>query len=72
MGPTQLPSIKWGCGVSVLLKWLGSEVDHLIPTSIERRNVWSYTSTPPVPLWQVCGQLYLCINGFNNNVAYNF
>ena len=69
MGPTQLPSIKWGSGVFLLLKWLGSEVNHLIPTSIERRNV---CLLPLVPLWQVCGHLYLCINGFNNNVVYNF
>jgi hypothetical protein len=47
LGPTQLPSIKWVLGVFRGLKWLGSEADHLIPTSIERRNVWIYTSTPP-------------------------
>ena len=46
-GPTQLPSIKWVPGVFSGLKWLGSEFHHLIPTSIESRNVWIYTSTPP-------------------------
>jgi len=47
LGPTHLPSIKWVRGVFLGLKWLGSEADHLIPTSTEIRNVWIYTSTPP-------------------------
>jgi len=45
-GPTQLPSVKWVPGVFPGLKWLGSESDHLIPTSIECWDVGGYTSTP--------------------------
>jgi len=45
LGPTQLPSIKWVLGVFLGLKWQGSESDHLIPTSIEGRNVWRYISS---------------------------
>jgi len=65
LGPTGLPSIKWVPGVFLRLKWLGSETDHLIPTSTESRNVWSYTCNPLVALWQACGHLYLYVNGFN-------
>ena len=46
LGPTQLPSIKWVLGVFLGLKRLGSEADHLIPNSMERRNVWSNNATP--------------------------
>jgi hypothetical protein len=32
------------------VKWLGSEVCHSPPPSAEVKNVWSYTSTPPIRL----------------------
>jgi len=45
LGPTQ-PPVQWVLGV----KQLGHEVDHSPPSSAEVKNVWNYTSTPPVHL----------------------
>ena len=45
LGPPQLLSIEWVPGVFPRLKWLKSELNHLILTRIEGTNVWSYTST---------------------------
>jgi hypothetical protein len=70
--PTQLPSIKRVLVMFRGLKWLGSEADRLSSTSIEDRNVWSYTSAPHMPLWQACGYFYLYNSGFNKSFAYHF
>jgi hypothetical protein len=64
MGPTQ-PPIQWVPGaLSLGVKWPGQEADHSLPSSAEDKNVWSYTSTPPICLMAWCsseaqGQLYL-------------
>jgi hypothetical protein len=45
------PPIQWVPeALTLLLKWLGLEAGHSPPSSTEVRNVWSYTSTPPVRL----------------------
>jgi len=47
--PTQAP-IQWVTGALVLgVNQAGHKADHLSPSS-EIKNVWSYTSTPPMPL----------------------
>jgi len=61
-----------GSGVFLGLKWLGTEADHLIPNGTESRNVWCYTSTPLVSLWQAFGHRYRYVSGFNKNFADNF
>jgi hypothetical protein len=33
--------------VSVGVKWLGHEADHLPPSYAEVKNAWGYTNTPP-------------------------
>jgi hypothetical protein len=46
LGPTQ-PPIQWVPGtLSLGVKRLGREADHLRPSSVEVKNAWSYTSTP--------------------------
>jgi len=48
-GPTQ-PPLQWVQGA--LTPWIkqpGYEADHLPPSSAKVKNVWSYTSIPP--LW---------------------
>jgi hypothetical protein len=48
--PTQ-PPIQWVPGtLSLGIKWPGREADHSPPTSVEVKNTWSYTSTPPIRL----------------------
>jgi hypothetical protein len=50
LGPTQ-PPIQWVPGaLSLGIKQLGHEADHSPPSSAQVKNVWSYTSTPPVRL----------------------
>jgi hypothetical protein len=50
LGPTQ-PLIQWVAVVlSLGVKRPGGEADHSPPSSVEVKNVWSYTSTPPVRL----------------------
>jgi hypothetical protein len=50
LGPTQ-PPIQWVPGVlSLGVKRPGRETDHLPPSSAEIKNVWSFTSTPPICL----------------------
>jgi hypothetical protein len=48
--PTQ-PTIQWvRGGLSLGVKWPGREADHSPQCSVEVKNVWSYTSTPPIRL----------------------
>jgi hypothetical protein len=50
LGPTQ-PPIQWVLGaLSLGVKRSGREADHSPPFSAEVKNVWSYTSTPPIRL----------------------
>jgi hypothetical protein len=50
LGPTQHP-IQWVPGaLSLGVKRPGREADHSPPCSAEFKNVWSYTSTPPIGL----------------------
>jgi hypothetical protein len=50
LGPTQ-PPIHWVLGaLSLGLKRPGREADNSPPSSIEVKNVWSYTSTPSIRL----------------------
>jgi hypothetical protein len=51
--PTQ-PPIQWVPGaLSLRVKWQRREADHSPPSSAKVKNVWSYTSTPPI-----------CLHGF--------
>jgi hypothetical protein len=53
LGPTQ-PPIQWvSRALSLGVKWPGREADHSPPSSAEVKNVWSYTSTPPISLHDV-------------------
>jgi hypothetical protein len=46
--PTQR-CVQWLLGVlTIRVEWPGCEADHLPPPSAEVKNVWMYTSTPPV------------------------
>jgi len=46
LGPTQ-PPLQCVPGVlSPRLKWPGRETDRLLPSSVEVKSAWSYTSTP--------------------------
>jgi len=50
LGPTQ-PPIHWVPGaLSQGVKQLGHEADHSPPSSAEVKNMWSYTSVPPICL----------------------
>jgi hypothetical protein len=50
LGTTQ-PPIQWVPGaLSLGIKQPGHEADHSPPPSAEVKNVWSYTSTPPIRL----------------------
>jgi len=50
LGPTQ-PPIQWVPGaLSLGVKQLGHEADHSPPSSAEVKNMWSYTSVPPICL----------------------
>jgi hypothetical protein len=47
LGPIQ-PPIQWVPGaLSPRVKQVGREGDHSLPSSVEVKNAWSYTSTPP-------------------------
>jgi hypothetical protein len=49
LGPTQ--PIQWVPGVLFLgKKRPGHEADYSPPSSVEIKNAWSYTSTPPIRL----------------------
>jgi len=49
------PPIKWIAGsLSLGIKWLGHEADHSFSPSARVKNVWNYTSPPPVRL---CGMM---------------
>jgi hypothetical protein len=49
LGPTQ-PPVQWvPSDLSLRVKRPGREADHS-PSSVEVKNVWSYTSTPPCVL----------------------
>jgi hypothetical protein len=51
LGPTQ-PPIQWVPGVlSLGVMQLGHEANHSPPSSAKVKNVWSYTSTPPMFSW---------------------
>jgi len=39
--PTSYPG-----ALSLRVKWLGCEADHLPPSSVEVKNAWRYNSTP--------------------------
>jgi hypothetical protein len=53
LGPTQ-PPIQWLPGaLSLGVKRPGREADHSFPPSVETKNAWSYSSTPPVRLYGV-------------------
>jgi len=55
--PSFLSSGYQGPGfLSPVVKWMGHETDHLPPSRAEVKNVWSYTSTPPI-----------CLNGMVHN-----
>jgi len=50
LGPTQ-PPIEWVSGALPLgVKQPGCEADHSPPSIAKVKNVWSYTSTPPISL----------------------
>jgi hypothetical protein len=50
LGPTQ-PLTQWVPGVLTTgAKQPGRQADHSLKSSIEVKNTWSYTSTPPVRL----------------------
>jgi hypothetical protein len=50
LGPT-LPPIHWVPGaLSLGVKRPGRDADHSPPSNSEVKNVWSYTSTPPIHL----------------------
>jgi hypothetical protein len=49
--PTQFP-IELLLGLCMEVKWLGCEVNHLLPSNAEIKNVWSYTS---LSLVRLCG-----------------
>jgi hypothetical protein len=50
LGPTQ-PPIQWIPGaLSLGVKRPGREADHSRPSSVEVKNAWSYTCTPPIRL----------------------
>jgi hypothetical protein len=50
LAPTQ-PPIQWVPGAfSLGVKRPGREADHSPPSSAEVKNVWRYTSTPPIRL----------------------
>jgi hypothetical protein len=68
LGPTQ-PPIQWvPKTLSPGVKRTGCEADHSPPTSAERKNTWTYTSTPPYAFMVYClisyaqGQLYLYLS----------
>jgi hypothetical protein len=49
--PTQ-PPIQWVPeALSLRVKWLGCEADSSPPSGAEIKNVWSYTSIPPICLY---------------------
>jgi hypothetical protein len=42
------PPIQWVPRALYLgVKWLGCDTDHSSPSTVDVKNVWSYTSTPP-------------------------
>jgi len=48
--PSQ-PPVQWVTwAISVGIKQLGREADHLPLSSANVKNVWSYASTPPIRL----------------------
>jgi hypothetical protein len=48
LGPTQ-PPIQWvPRALSLGVKRPGREADHLPPSSVEVKNAWRYSSTPPI------------------------
>jgi hypothetical protein len=50
LGLTQ-PPIKWvPVALSLSVKRPGREADHSPSSSVEAKNAWSYTSTPPIHL----------------------
>jgi len=52
------------------VKWLGREADHSPPYSVKGKNVWSYTSTPPVHLavWcKICVFMVWCLLKHRDN-----
>jgi len=50
LGTTQ-PPIQWIQGAITLgVKWAGYEAEHSCPTKAKAKNVWNYTSTPPICL----------------------
>jgi hypothetical protein len=48
--PTKRPNQRVPGAFSLGLKRLGCEADHSPPFGAEVKNVWSYTSTPPIRL----------------------
>jgi hypothetical protein len=64
--PPQPPNQRVTGDLSLGVKRPGREADHSPPSSDEVKNMWSYTSTPPIRLRSVVlgyaqGQLYLYI-----------
>jgi hypothetical protein len=52
LGPTR-PPIQWvPVYLSSGMNRLGHEADHSVPSSVEVRNAWSYTSTPHMSSWR--------------------
>jgi hypothetical protein len=54
LGPTQPPIEGVSGALSLRVKQLGHEADHLPPSSAEVKNVWSYTSTPQYAFIVLC------------------
>jgi len=52
LGPTK-PPIKWiPEALSLGIKRPVREADHSPPSTVEVKNAWSYTSTPPTSSWR--------------------
>jgi hypothetical protein len=45
--------MRAGGTVTPGVKWPGREADHSPPSSVEVKNAWRYTSTPPIRLHDV-------------------
>jgi hypothetical protein len=53
-GPPSLLFTRYQLTLSLEVQRTGRESDHSPPSSVEVKNVWSYTSTPPIRLHGMC------------------